>query len=63
MLSRQSLEILLDLIEIKLDAMIIQDRDDMKIARQMRTCRNEILKEIQERHKRKHCPVIDMSVK
>ena len=40
-LSAQSVEILLDLIEIKLSAMDIEDRDDRTIAR-LRRCRDEL---------------------
>lgn len=42
-LSRQSLEILLDLIEIKVNALQIQDRDDARELNKLRKCRQEIL--------------------
>lgn len=45
-LSRQSLEILLDLIEIKVSALLIQDRDDARELNKLRKCRQEILLEL-----------------
>lgn len=42
-LSRQSLEILLDLIEIKVSALQIQDRDDARELNKLRKCRQELL--------------------
>ena len=36
MLSRQSLEILLDLVEIKLSSMIVQDKEDIKELRKLK---------------------------
>ncbi len=44
-LSRQSVEILLDLIEIKVSALQIQDRDDARELNKLRKCRQELLSE------------------
>ncbi len=44
-LSRQSVEILLDLIEIKVSAIQIQDRDDARELNKLRKCRQELLSE------------------
>lgn len=44
MISRQSLEILIDLIEIKLSAIIIQDKDDIREVRKLKNCKNELIK-------------------
>ncbi|MBI2708005.1 MAG: hypothetical protein HYX35_06830 [Proteobacteria bacterium] len=46
MVSRQSLEILLDLIEIKVSSLQIQDRDDAKELNKLRKCRQELLVEV-----------------
>ena len=43
MLSKQSLEILLDLVEIKLSTMIVQDKEDIKELRKLKTCKNELI--------------------
>ncbi|MDR1983195.1 MAG: hypothetical protein LBQ08_05390 [Holosporaceae bacterium] len=43
MLSRQSLDILLDLVEIKLSAIMILDKDDAKEVQRLKICRNELL--------------------
>jgi hypothetical protein len=43
MLSRQSLEILLDLVEIKLSSMIVQDKEDIKELRKLKSCRAELI--------------------
>ena len=43
-LSPQSIEILLDLIEIKMGYMHVQDRDDGKELLKLRYCRQELLK-------------------
>lgn len=45
MVSQQSLEILLDLIEIKVSSLQIQDRDDAKELNKLRKCRQELLSE------------------
>ena len=42
-LSRQSAEILLDLLEIKVGALQIQDRDDARELNKLRKCRQELL--------------------
>jgi hypothetical protein len=43
MLSKQSLEILLDLVEIKLSTIIVQDKDDVREIKKLRNCRSELL--------------------
>ncbi|MBQ7673393.1 MAG: hypothetical protein IJT36_02555 [Alphaproteobacteria bacterium] len=43
MLSRQSLEILLDLVEIKLSSMIVQDKEDIKELRKLKCCKSELI--------------------
>ncbi|MDR2780841.1 MAG: hypothetical protein LBB21_00025 [Holosporaceae bacterium] len=43
MLSRQSLEILIDLVEIKLSAIMMLDRDDVKEVERLKTCKSELL--------------------
>ena len=43
MLSRQSLEILLDLVEIKLSSMIVQDKEDIKELRKLKSCKAELI--------------------
>ncbi|MCR5224765.1 MAG: hypothetical protein K6C34_01655 [Alphaproteobacteria bacterium] len=43
MLSRQSLDILIDLIEIKLSAIIVQDKDDLREVMKLRKCRRELM--------------------
>ena len=45
-LSSQSLEILMDLIEIKVSAVQIQDRDDARELNKLRKCRQELLLEM-----------------
>ena len=52
MLSKQSLEILLDLVEIKISTIIIQDKDDIKELRRLKNSRNEIFLLMKE-HKTK----------
>lgn len=42
-LSRQSIEILLDLIEIKVNAIEIQDRDDARELNKLKKCRQELI--------------------
>lgn len=44
-LSKQSLEILMDLIEIKVCALQVQDRDDARELNKLRKCRQELLLE------------------
>ncbi len=43
MLSKQSLDILIDLVEIKLSTIMIQDKDDIREVHKLRTCRNELI--------------------
>ena len=43
MLSRQSLDILIDLVEIKLSAILVQDKDDMREVRKLKICKSELL--------------------
>jgi hypothetical protein len=43
MLSRQSLEILIDLVEIKLSAIIIMDKEDIREVRKLKNCKNELI--------------------
>jgi hypothetical protein len=47
-LSVQSIEILLDLIEIKIGYMHVQDRDDAKELLKLRYCRQELLKDFED---------------
>ena len=47
-LSRQSLDILLDLIEIKVNSLQIQDRDDARELNKLRKCRQELLIELNQ---------------
>jgi hypothetical protein len=42
MLTRKSLELLIDLVEIKLGSMEVFDRDDQKILRELEACRKEL---------------------
>ena len=42
-LSRQSLEILLDLIEMKVNAIQIQDKEDARELNKLRKCRQELI--------------------
>ncbi len=48
MLSQRSLEILLDLVEIKLSSILVQDKDDMKELQRLKKCRNEIVASIKK---------------
>jgi hypothetical protein len=43
MLSKQSLDILIDLVEIKLSAILVQDKDDIREVRKLKHCRNELI--------------------
>lgn len=52
MLSKQSIEILLDLVEIKISAMHIHDREDARELIRLRGCREELLNERSRRLKR-----------
>jgi len=42
-LSKQSIENLLDLVEIKLSCIEVIDREDARELKQLRTCRDELL--------------------
>ena len=42
-ISRESLEIILDLIEIKVNTLQIQDKDDARELNRLRKCRQELL--------------------
>jgi hypothetical protein len=42
MLSRCSVEILLDLLEIKLEAFVVQDRDDPRELDRLKNCKREL---------------------
>lgn len=44
-LTRQSIEILLDLLEIKVGALQVHDRDDARELNKLRKCRQELLSE------------------
>lgn len=43
MLSKQSLEILIDLVEIKLSTILVQDKEDIREVRKLKNCRNELI--------------------
>jgi hypothetical protein len=43
MLSKQSLDILIDLVEIKLSTIMVHDKDDIREVRKLKNCRNELL--------------------
>ncbi|MDR0968477.1 MAG: hypothetical protein LBL99_02455 [Holosporaceae bacterium] len=43
MLSKQSLDILIDLVEIKLSAIMILDKDDVREVQRLKNCKNELL--------------------
>ncbi|MDR0555913.1 MAG: hypothetical protein LBG20_02805 [Holosporaceae bacterium] len=43
MLSKQSLDILLDLVEIKLSSIMILDKDDIREIQRLKNCKNELL--------------------
>ncbi|MDR1561441.1 MAG: hypothetical protein LBS23_03760 [Holosporaceae bacterium] len=44
MISKQSLDILIDLVEIKLSLMMVQDREDILEIKKLKNCRNELIK-------------------
>jgi hypothetical protein len=44
MLSKQSLDILIDLVEIKLSVIMVQDKDDIREVKKLKICRNELIK-------------------
>lgn len=43
LLSKQSIEILIDLVEIKLGSLLVQDREDAKELKKIEGCRQELL--------------------
>ena len=43
MLSKQSLDILIDLVEIKLSAILVQDKDDLREVNRLKHCKTELL--------------------
>lgn len=43
MLSKRSLDILLDLIEIKLSAIVVQDKEDVREVVNLKKCRKELI--------------------
>jgi hypothetical protein len=43
MISKQSLDILIDLVEIKLSAIMILDKDDVREVQKLRNCKSELL--------------------
>ena len=43
MLSKQTFEILIDLVEIKLSAILVQDKEDLKEIKKLKACRSELL--------------------
>jgi hypothetical protein len=44
MLSKQSLDILIDLVEIKLSVIMVQDKDDVREVKKLKICRSELIK-------------------
>lgn len=48
MLSMQSLDILFDLTEIKLNTIIVQDKDDLKEFKKLKECKRELIEAISE---------------
>jgi len=47
-LSRQSLEMLLDLIEIKVNAIEMEDREDIRELNRLKRCRQELIIELKK---------------
>ena len=43
MLSKQSIDMLIDLVEIKLSAILVQDKDDLREVNKLRHCKSELL--------------------
>ncbi len=43
MLSKQSIDILIDLVEIKLSAILVQDKDDLREVNKLKHCKNELM--------------------
>lgn len=48
MLSMQSLDILFDLTEIKLNTLVVQDKDDLREFKKLKECKRELLETISE---------------
>ncbi len=61
MLSKGTVEILLDLVEIKLSAIIVQDREDIREVLKLKRCKKELLeaeKQLNNRKRHAESPVI-----
>ena len=61
MLSKGTVEILLDLVEIKLSAIIVQDREDIREVLKLKRCKKELLeteKQLNSRKRHEESPVI-----
>jgi len=43
MISKQSLDILIDLVEIKLSTIMVVDKDDIKELQRLKNCKDELL--------------------
>ncbi len=43
MLSKQSIDILIDLVEIKLSAILVQDKDDIREVNKLKHCKSELM--------------------
>ena len=43
MLSKQSVDIVIDLVEIKLSAILVQDKDDLREVNKLKHCKSELL--------------------
>lgn len=43
MVSKQSLDILLDLVEIKISAMVVLDKDDLRELQKLKNCKKEVM--------------------
>lgn len=43
MLSKQSLDMLIDLVEIKLSTIMVQDKDDIREVHKLKACRDELI--------------------
>lgn len=51
--SNESMEMLLDLIEVKISTMFVYDKTDSVELNRLKRCRDELYKELEERSKRK----------
>lgn len=56
--SRKSVEVLIDLVEIKISNLVIQDKDDSKELQQLRQCRDELTRLIQNNTKQKEQRIV-----